>query len=86
MKNKVYAIGAKKWLDVYGNTYHNATIITDTNKAYNTGLKYGYGNQYQVSAKELADQLGLEYNPATVIDLGAAYVKTKKEAAKGWRS
>lgn len=50
-----WIVSARKWFDkVNGNTYHSVTI-TDArtnNRIYSSGMVYGYGNQYEHTAKD----------------------------------
>jgi len=51
----------KKWFDkVNGNTYHSVNVTdTDNNKLiYSSGLCYGYGEQYEQTAKDGLAKLG----------------------------
>ena len=50
-----YIIEGRKWFDkINGNTYHSVSIIdTATGKnIYNSPMVYGYGSQYQETAKD----------------------------------
>jgi hypothetical protein len=50
--NKINVI-VKMWFDdVNNNTYHNVNFNYN-NKNYNSGLTYGYENQYKVTLKEI---------------------------------
>tara|TARA_Y100001963_G_C6779201_1_gene448983 strand:+ start:477 stop:767 length:291 start_codon:yes stop_codon:yes gene_type:complete len=47
--NKKFICIVKVWLDkINGNTYHNAKLFINNN-IIETGLTYGYGNQYEQS-------------------------------------
>lgn len=57
-----YICDVKIWFDkINGNTYHSVNITdADTNKLiYSSGLTYGYGEQYEQTAKTALIKLGL---------------------------
>jgi hypothetical protein len=51
IEGKIFIIG-RRWFDaVNGNTYHSATVYVNGVRLH--GRRYGYGNQYIVTAQEL---------------------------------
>ena len=42
----------KRWFQKsYGNTYHSVQVLIDGIPVYNSGIHYGYGDQYLQTAK-----------------------------------
>jgi len=49
----------RRWFErTNGNTYHTAQIIIDGKTVHKTGVRYGYGSQYNQSALEWLQENG----------------------------
>jgi hypothetical protein len=47
-------IDGKRWFQkTYGNTYHSVKVIVNGKSLGNSGIHYGYGNQYLQTACEM---------------------------------
>lgn len=52
---------ARCWFDDhYGNTYHAVRVVVDGKVVAYQGLTYGYGNQFEVTARELLEANGYD--------------------------
>ncbi len=56
---QVTIIGRRWFQRSYGNTYHSAEVIIDGQTAFNTGIHYGYDQQYLETALSMAESKGL---------------------------
>ena len=65
MAQKRFLITGKRWFQsTYGNTYHTATVYDlKTNNQYKSEIRYGYGSQYQETAKDLVKSKGIKVVP-----------------------
>lgn len=54
-------INGNRWFNkVEGNTYHSVQVFIDGNLIATQGKTYGYGNQYQQTARELLEKAGYD--------------------------
>ncbi len=69
--NKVVTVLARRHRDKAGNTYHSVMVYYDGNLVNKdtgeaTEIVYGYGNQWEVTAKKLLVRHGI-YNDSTLM-------------------
>lgn len=57
---KTLTVFGRRWFQrTYGNTYHSAVMWIDGEPVLNTGIHYGYGDQYLYTALEAAEKAGI---------------------------
>jgi len=71
-KIKSIEMYGKRWVDSYGNTYHNTKVYVDDKLVGITPTQYGYGDQYTQSGFALLKSKG--------------YFKRTKPEDLGWRA
>jgi hypothetical protein len=63
-ENDTVTLFARKWFDkVNGNTYHSVQIFVNGDLAGQNDFEYGYGDQYEQTAKELLEKAYIIPNP-----------------------
>lgn len=70
-KIETLVIRGRRWFQkLYGNTYHTVTVVVNGH-ILKSGIQYGYGNQYLVTAADLLRENGYDIPENNTEALGA---------------